>query len=209
MTVIREFEIPVGPERVWRELVDQGKAITLMPGVRASGGGRGTARVTIGGHAVTYRGYARQHVEEPGRRVTWTLSGREVRGEGRAHVEVRARIKPGTEEGSSLRLTVLVDGRGRVDEAGEEARERTILGLISRFERSLQDLVRPEPRPLGAEPAPSGERSASIESPQLEIVPPQPWSRPAVPVVAVAAGTAGALLLGAILFLLFRYRRHH
>lgn len=209
MTVIREFEVPTAPERVWELLVEQGKAVDLLPGVRQLGGGRGTFKVTVGSHAVTYRGYAREHVEEPGRRVTWTLSGREVRGEGRAHVEVRARVKPGAEGHASLRLTVLVDGRGRVDEAGEEARERAVLGLISRFERGLGELVGSGPQLTGEARAVGAGSSPPFETPQLEIVPPQPRSGLNLPVVPIAGGAAGALLVGAVLYLLFRYRRRH
>ena len=165
MTYIEEIRLAAAPERVWSLLVLEGGAAELLPGLRRAEGGRGTVRATLAGHAVTYRGYARQHIEEPGRRVTWTLSGREVRGEGRAHVEVRARVREAPEGGSDLRLTVLVDGRGRIDEAGAAAQEQAVSQGVARFRRALETQLRQERIPVAAASVAGG-------PPQLEILPP-------------------------------------
>ncbi len=203
MTVIEELRIPAAPERLWQLLVEEGGAAAILPGLRGGTPGRGTLRATVGGHAVTYRGYGRQHVDEPGRRVTWTLSGREVRGEGRAHVEVRARFKAAPEGACDLRLTVLVDGRGRLDEAGEEARGRAVGQGIARFRRALERRLEEEGIEarvaVSPPPAPGGAR------PQLEIMPPAPTRlTPRITAVAVALGAA---TVAAGVFVVWRYLR--
>lgn len=201
MTLIEELRLPASPERLWAALVEEGGAAATLPGFRPGAAGRGTVRVSVGGHAVTYRGYGRQHVDEPGRRVTWTLSGREVRGEGRAHVEVRARFKPAPQGGCDLRLTVLVDGRGRLEEAGEEARNRAVTQGIARFRKAVEGMIseRGAPAPAGGPDTAAGSR------PQLEIMPPSPERlRPQV------TGTLGALALAlaaAAAWAAWRYRR--
>ncbi|MDA8394404.1 MAG: SRPBCC family protein [Candidatus Dormibacteraeota bacterium] len=165
MTYIEEIRLAAAPEKVWSLLVLEGGAAELLPGLRRAEAGRGTVRATLAGHAVTYRGYGRQHIEEPGKRVTWTLSGREVRGEGRAHIETRARVREAPGGGCDLRLTILVDGRGRIDEAGAEAQQRAVSQGVARFRRALETRLRQEPVRV-AEPAAAG------PPPQLEILPP-------------------------------------
>ena len=191
MTYIEEIRLAATPERVWGLLVAEGGAAGLVPGLRRAGSGRGTLRATVAGHAVTYRGYGRQHVEEEGRRVTWTLSGREVRGEGRAHVEVRARVKVAAAGGCDLRLTVLVDGRGRVEEAGAEARDRAIAQAVGRFRRALEARLSELPAARQAPPPSAG------PPPQLEILPPVEapaavWGRRLATALGVATLAAAA-----------------
>ncbi len=169
MTYIEEIRLAAAPERVWSLLVLEGGAAELLPGLRRAEAGRGTVRATLAGHAVTYRGYGRQHIEEPGKRVTWTLSGREVRGEGRAHVEVRARVREAPDGGSDLRLTVLLDGRGRIDEAGAEAQEQAVAQGVARFRRALETRLRQEHL---EEPRPAAPAAPAGPPPQLEILPP-------------------------------------
>ncbi len=169
MTYIEEIRLAAAPERVWSLLVLEGGAAELLPGLRRAEAGRGTVRATLAGHAVTYRGYGRQHIEEPGKRVTWTLSGREVRGEGRAHVEVRARVREAPDGGSDLRLTVLLDGRGRIDEAGAEAQEQAVAQGVARFRRALETRLRQERL---EEPRPAAPAAPAGPPPQLEILPP-------------------------------------
>lgn len=198
MTYIEEIRLAAAPERVWSLLVLEGGAAELLPGLRRSEAGRGTVRAAIGGHAVTYRGYGRQHIEEPGKRVTWTLSGREVRGEGRAHVEVRARVREAPDGGSDLRLTVLVDGRGRIDEAGAAAQERAVSQGVARFRRALETRLRQESAPVAAAPA-------AGPPPQLEILPPvQP--RPQLRDRRLA-GALGLAALAASAWVAWRYLR--
>ncbi len=196
MTYIEEIRLGAAQERVWSLLVLEAGAAELLPGLRRSEGGRGTVRATLAGHAVTYRGYGRQHIEEPGKRVTWTLSGREVRGEGRAHVEVRARVREAPDGGCDLRLTVLVDGRGRIDEAGAKAQEQAVAQGVARFRRALETRLRPQPL-AGA--------AASGPPPQLEILP--PVRRGATLRDRRLAGTLGLAALAASVWVAWRYLR--
>jgi carbon monoxide dehydrogenase subunit G len=198
MTYIEEIRLAAAPERVWSLLVLEGGAAELLPGLRRSESGRGTVRATLAGHAVTYRGYARQHIEDPGRRVTWTLSGREVRGEGRAHVEIRARVREAPEGGSDLRLTVLVDGRGRIDEAGAAAQEQAVSQGVARFRRALQARLREEPVPVAAAPV-------AGPPPQLEILPPVRSGAPLRD--RRLAGALGLAALAASAWVAWRYLR--
>ncbi len=205
MTLIETMELSAPHERVWEILVESGGAVRLVPGLSVSEDGRGSLRVTLGGHAVTYRGYARQHLDEPGRRVTWTLSGREVRGSGRGHVEVRARLRETTSGVTDLRLTVLVDGRGRLDEVSPEVRDRAVSSLIGRFRRALEsELQSAQPGSVQGEAAtaPEGPRLSAI--PELEIVPPSPDGggrhRQSI------AFVLGGLLLGSLAVAIWRWR---
>ena len=202
MTYIEEFRLAAAPERVWSLLVLEGGAAELLPGLRRAEAGRGTVRATLAGHAVTYRGYGRQHIEEPGKRVTWTLSGREVRGEGRAHVEVRARVREAPDGGSDLRLTVLLDGRGRIDEAGAEAQERAVAQGVARFRRALETRLRQEPP---EEPRPAPPAAPAGPPPQLEILPPVPSG--ASRSDRRLAGALGLATLAASLWVVWRYLR--
>jgi len=198
MTLIQTLQLEAPPQQVWDLLVADGGATRLLPGLTVGPDGRGTLRVGLAGHSVTYRGYARQHVEEPNHRVTWTLSGREVRGTGRGHAEIRARVRALDGGGTDLRLTVLTEGKGRLAEVTEADREQAVAALIARFGRNLRSQLPEAAEPAGPWPEPS-------LAPELEIVPPSPPSRgPAARAAALA--TAG-LLAGALAALVWRARR--
>jgi carbon monoxide dehydrogenase subunit G len=190
--------------------------LRLTPGLTVGPGGRGTLRIVLASHSLTYRGYARQHIEEEGRHLTWTLSGKEVRGTGRAHAEVRARFRETPEGSTDLRLTVLVEGRGRLAEASPAELDRVIKSVLARFRRALAHEVeeaaamehpalRPEPAPARSQPEPAAPApipasppSSSPTASRVEIVlPAKSWRRQlpaAVAVVALAAGVAVLLL---------------
>ncbi len=207
MTWIETIELPLPRERAWQRLVVDQEILQLAPGLSLSPGGRGTLRVVLGGHSVSYRGYARQHVEEAGRHVTWTLSGKEMRGEGRAHAEIRARFKEGENGTTALRLTVLVDGRGKIADKSEVERDEAVHAVIAKFRRTaardLEEAAAPPPPPAWDQPAPElpvqpGEALGGSVRPQLEVVPSQRerfspgW---AVPAAAGAVAAAGAALV--------------
>lgn len=205
MTLVETVQLNAPVGSVWDLLVQSDRACDLVPGLTPGANGRGTMRVMLGNHSVTYRGYARQHVEEPGRRVTWTMSGREMRGSGRAHVEVRARLKEAGSGGSDLRLTVLVDGRGRWDEVDEEVRERAVQAAVQRFRRSLERALE-STVDLAQERGPAQSEADAGEPGDggLEIVPP------------ATSGTGGrartityllaGLLLGSLVAAVWRWR---
>jgi carbon monoxide dehydrogenase subunit G len=206
VTLIESMELDAPSHEVWGLLVERGAVLRLLPGLTPSGSGRGTLRITLDGHSVTYRGYARQHLDDPDHRVTWTLSGREVRGTGRAHVEVRARFKPVGDDRCDLRLTVLVDGRGRLNEVSQEARDRAVRAAISRFRRSLeQELSEFGPAALPVEePQTAADAPATDPTvPELEIVPPVPEQRHLARNSMVYA--LGGLILGTIAASLWRW----
>ncbi|HUY54168.1 MAG TPA: hypothetical protein VMV23_03300 [Candidatus Nanopelagicaceae bacterium] len=201
MTLIQTLQLEAPPQLVWDLLVEQSGALRLLSGLTAGPDGRGTLRVALAGHSVTYRGYARQHVEEPNHRVTWTLSGREVRGTGRGHAEIRARVKELAGGGTDLRLTVLIEGKGRLAEVTEDDRELAVASLIGRFGKNLKsELPAPE--------APAAERewrgSGHEAAPQLEIVPPSLPNRGTA--ARAAALAAAGLLAGALAVLVWRAR---
>ncbi|MGC2191689.1 MAG: hypothetical protein WA751_05095, partial [Candidatus Dormiibacterota bacterium] len=151
MTLIETLKLPGTAARAWDLLAIRHGALRLAPGLTVGEDGRGTLRVVIAGHSVTYRGYARQHIEEEGRHLTWTLSGKEVRGTGRAHAEVRARFRDDPAGGSDLRLTVLVDGRGRLGELPEADLDRAVGSVIARFRRAVaKELGETAPAPTPA-----------------------------------------------------------
>lgn len=200
MTLIHTLDLPGDPAQAWRLLVEQGGALRLAPGLTVGAAGRGTLRIVLGGHSVTYRGYARQHVEEDGRHVTWTLSGKEVRGTGRAHAEIRARFKE-TETGTGLRLTVLVEGRGRLGEVAAAEQERALLATLNRFGRAAAGELRSTQagRPARGQPAgPQAGPRAPQTYPMLEVVPPAerpPRTFPLAAALGAAAAAAGALAI--------------
>lgn len=214
MTLIETVELNAPAGTVWDRLVGSGRVVELVPGLTAGAGGRGTMKITLAGHSVTYRGYARQHIEEPGRRVTWTLSGREMRGDGRAHVEVRARVKEMGAGRSDLRLTVLVDGRGRLSEVSQEVRDRAIASAVRRFCRSLEQSlegVSAQLDPSPPAPAPHDPPAPQLAphdqpAPALEIMPPAPvdssgrWR--------TLTYLLGGLVLGALVAAAWKGRRH-
>ncbi|MHB1501206.1 MAG: SRPBCC family protein [Candidatus Dormibacteria bacterium] len=205
MTLIEIMKLNSPVETVWELLVERGGALELVPGLNLDEDGRGTLRIMLGGHSVTYRGYARQHVEEPGRRVTWTLSGREVRGAGRAHLEVRARLKRAEGSGSDLRLTVLVDGRGRLDEVSEEVRDKAVRSTVQRFGKSLdRRLAPPADGPPLRGPSSGPPDVDEPGSPGLEIVPPAaPTGGPRAHALLYLLG---GLLLGSLVAAIWRWR---
>jgi carbon monoxide dehydrogenase subunit G len=171
--------------------------------------GRGNLRIVIGGHAVTYRGYARQHIEEEGRHLTWTLSGKEVRGTGRAHAEIRARFHDAPDGGTSLRLTVLVDGRGRLAEISAAELDRAISSTVARFRRAvakdLGDVAPAKSAPKTAPPPPraAGASSPSTPTTRVEVMPPiRTKVRSARPVQAAV----GVLVVGVAALVFWRYR---
>ncbi len=217
MTLIETVKLPGTADRAWALLAANGGALRLAPGLAVGEEGRGTLRIVLGGHSVTYRGYARQHVEEEGRHLTWTLSGKEVRGTGRAHAEVRARFRDEPEGGCDLRLTVLVEGRGRLGEVSEAEVDRAVRSVIARFRRALtQELQAAAPsrgreRPL-APTRPTQERSEGIPSEPVrrvpgavEVAPPSTAVRRWLPPGGAIA--AGALILGLAALLFRRYHR--
>jgi carbon monoxide dehydrogenase subunit G len=206
MTLIETLELAARPEQVWGILVEHGGALPLVPGVAVGAAGRGTLRTNLAGHSVTYRGYARQHVEEEGHRVTWTLSGREVRGTGRGHAEIRARVKEMVGGGTDLRLTVLIDGRGRIAEVSEEQRDRAVAAALQRFRRALEQRLHDEfgqslPPSAARRRAPTVPISAE-DVPQLEIIPPSDPSQGPIPMSVAMA--LGGLLAGALAVLVWK-----
>ena len=207
MTLVETVQLNAPVPSVWDLLVQSNGARDLVPGLTPGANGRGTLRVTLGGHSVTYKGYARQHVDEPGRRVTWTLSGREMRGTGRAHIEVRARLKESDSGGSDLRLTVLVDGRGRLDEVSEEVRDHAIQTAIQRFRRSLEQGLEPDADRV-QKPAPVliGDDGGEPDGAGLEIIPPAPSGSGRQ--VRMVGFLLGGLLLGSLVAALWRWRSH-
>ncbi|MGH7611461.1 MAG: hypothetical protein ACREN4_05520 [Candidatus Dormibacteria bacterium] len=203
MTLIRTLELPGPPEQAWDLLVQRQGALRCAPGLTVGGDGRGTLRIVLDGHSLTYRGYARQHIEEPGRHATWTLSGKEVRGTGRAHAEIRARFKE-QGNGTGLRLTVLVEGRGRLAEVPEVEQERAIALALGRFGReAAKELGGGEPvqSPPAAPRAKAAAEPRGEERhfPTLEIVPPEDLAPgrgfPLAPALAGAAALVAAVLL--------------
>lgn len=208
MTLIETVELPGLPARAWDLLAGRGGALRLTPGLSVGEDGRGTLRIVIGGHALTYRGYARQHVEEEGRHLTWTLSGKEVRGTGRAHAEIRARFHDGPEGGTSLRLTVLVDGRGRLAEISASELDRAVSSTIARFRRAvakeLGDVAPRKSAPEAAPPRAAGASSPSTPTTRVEVMPPiRSKVRSARPVQAAV----GVLVVGVAALVFWRYRR--
>jgi carbon monoxide dehydrogenase subunit G len=216
LTLIETVKLPASAAQAWDLLAKSGGALRLTPGLAVGEDGRGTLRIVIGGHSVTYRGYARQHVEEEGRHLTWTLSGKEVRGTGRAHAEVRARFRNDPEGGSDLRLTVLVEGRGRLGEIEEANLDRAVSSVITRFKRAVaKELGDSAPT---AAPPPAAARavakSSSAPAPRrpapvrVEVVPPTPAAKPpALHGIAAGAAAAAALALGVAALVFWRSRR--
>ncbi len=209
MTLIQTLRVEAPPQQVWDLLVERGGALRLLPGLTVGEDGRGTLRVGLAGHSVTYRGYARQHVEEPNHRVTWTLSGREVRGTGRGHAEIRARVRILDGGGTDLRLTVLTEGRGRLAEVSEDDRQQAVASLVTRFGRALKsEFEAPGPQPESPDPRPAAERPRrpphGEAAPELEIVPLSPSHRG--PAARSAALGAAGLLVGALAVLVWRAR---
>jgi hypothetical protein len=215
VTLIETVKLPGTAARAWDLLATSHGALRLAPGLTVGEDGRGTLRVVIAGHSVTYRGYARQHVEEEGRHLTWTLSGKEVRGTGRAHAEVRARFRDEPGGGSDLRLTVLVEGRGRLGELSEADLERAVGSVISRFRRAVAKELGPaEPASRPVRPAASsaperalhGTAAPSRRAPtRIEVMPPTPPPRRWV--VPGGAAAAGALAVGVAALIFWRSRR--
>jgi len=218
LTLIESGKLPGSADRAWELLAKRQGALRLTPGLAAGPEGRGTFRVVLGGHSLTYRGYARQHVEEEGRHLTWTLSGKEVRGTGRAHAEVRVRLRDDPDGGTDLRLTVLVDGRGRLDEVSQDELDRAVSSLIARFRRAVAaELLTGAPsraKPLPSA-APKGAGAAERREPEpapgppiagrIEVVPPSPTSRRWSLSAGAAAAAALAVGVGALVF--WRSRR--
>jgi carbon monoxide dehydrogenase subunit G len=207
LTLIETVQLPGPPARAWELLAASGGALRFSPGLSVGEDGRGTLRIVIGGHSVTYRGYARQHIEEEGSHLTWTLSGKEVRGTGRAHAEVRARFHEAPDGGTSLRLTVLVDGRGRLAETSAAELDRALSSAIARFRRAVA-------RELGAAarvaPAPkvvsSGAEAISAPrrpSTRVEVMPP---IRAKVRTTRPVQAAVGVLVIGLAALVLWRYR---
>lgn len=192
----------------------EGGAARLTPGMTLGSQSRGTFRVVLQGRSLTYRGYARQHVEEEGRHLTWTLSGKEVRGTGRAHAEVRARFRSAPDGGTLLRLTVLVEGRGRIAEASEAEIDQAIHSVLGRFRRAAsRKLEAPmadekttaaqQPEATAASRAPETTRPRVPQPARVEIIPPEPESRGRKP----GAIAAAALLAGIGILVYRRMRR--
>jgi len=219
LTLIETVKLPGTAAQAWELLATRHGALRLAPGLTVGEDGRGTLRVVISGHSVTYRGYARQHVEEEGRHLTWTLSGKEVRGTGRAHAEVRARFRDDPGGGSDLRLTVLVEGRGRLGEISEADLDRAVGSVIARFRRAVAKDLGPAARAFRA--APSGARPAAGTAPEralhgaaapphrpatrIEVMPPSPPARRWV--VPGGAAAVGALAVGVAALIFWRSRR--
>jgi len=213
LTLIETVKLPGTAAQAWDLLARRQGALRLTPGLAIGDGGRGTLRVVIAGHSVTYRGYARQHIEEEGRHLTWTLSGKEVRGTGRAHAEVRARFRDDPEGGSDLRLTVLVDGRGRLGEIAEADLDRAVASVIVRFRRAVAkelEAAAPAKRPAPAWPPALRPEAGSEGAPtrpaaRVEVIPTSlPPRRRALPAGAAAVG---ALAVGLAALIYWRSRR--
>jgi carbon monoxide dehydrogenase subunit G len=216
LTLIETVKLPAPAAQAWDLLAKSGGALRLSPGLALGADGRGTLRIVIGGHSVTYRGYARQHVEEEGRHLTWTLSGKEVRGTGRAHAEVRARFRDDPEGGSDLRLTVLVEGRGRLGEVAAADLDRAVSSVITRFKRAVAKELGDSAPTATWPPAPTRAEAKSTSAPaprrpapvRVEVVPPTPAAKsPALHGIAAGAAAAAALALGVAALVFWRSRR--
>jgi carbon monoxide dehydrogenase subunit G len=210
LTVIETFTLPGPASAAWELLVDHRAVLGLTPGLTVGPGGRGTLRIVLASHSLTYRGYARQHIEEEGRHLTWTLSGKEVRGTGRAHAEVRARFRDNPEGSTDLRLTVLVEGRGRLADASPAELDRVVKSILAKFRRALtlelegttareHPTAVPEPAAATAQPEPSFPVSPTPpdrSSSRVEIVlPARRWRRQLPAAVVLAAVTTGVAVL--------------
>jgi carbon monoxide dehydrogenase subunit G len=214
LTLIETVKLPGTAAQAWELLGNGNEALRLTPGLTVGDDGRGTLRIVIAGHSVTYRGYARQHIEEDGRHLTWTLSGKEVRGTGRAHAEIRARFRDDPEGGSDLRLTVLVEGRGRLGEISEADLDKAVASVITRFKRAVakelgdaSPAARPTPAPVRGAANPKRAESPPMRAApvRVEVVPPTPAA--AAPRLKLAAGATAALALGAGIAGLVWWRR--
>ncbi|HUY57893.1 MAG TPA: hypothetical protein VMV12_08705 [Candidatus Micrarchaeaceae archaeon] len=220
MTLIRTVKLPGSAAQAWDLLATRQGALRLAPGLTLGTDGRGTLRVLVGGHSVTYRGYARQHTEEEGRHLTWTLSGKEVRGTGRAHAEVRARFRDDPGGGCDLRLTVLVDGRGRLGEIAKGDLDRAVMSVIARFQRavakelagaaqiaaSAPPATRPATKTGPERPGPDSVKPPPRAVARVEVMPPSAQARRWV--VPGGAALVGALALGVAALVFWRSRRN-
>lgn len=207
MTLIETVQLPGPPARAWDLLAARGGALRLTPGLSVGEDSRGTLRIVIGGRAVTYRGYARQHIEEKGRHLTWTLSGKEVRGTGRAHAEIRARFHDAPDGGTSLRLTVLVEGRGRLAQISEAELDRALSSTIARFRRAvakdLGEASRVKKAPKALSPHEEAATTPRTPTSRIEVMPPvRSRVRSARPIQAAV----GVLVMGVAALVFWRYR---
>jgi hypothetical protein len=135
------------------------------------------------------------------------LSGKEVRGTGRAHAEIRARFHDAPDGGTSLRLTVLVEGRGRLAQISEAELDRALSSTIARFRRAvakdLGEASRVKKAPKALSPHEEAATTPRTPTSRIEVMPPvRSRVRSARPIQAAV----GVLVMGVAALVFWRYR---
>lgn len=170
MEIEKSFRVEVPVEPVWAALTDLARVARCLPGadlteVDADGVHRGAVAVKLGPVAMSFAGEARfEEIDETGRRLVVTASGRERRGRG----AVRARIPVElVDEGGVTRVDVVatLDMSGAVAQFGRRGGilEDVSDELIEQFVHELRaDILHGAPVPAVLAPAAGSQPSPAV-----------------------------------------------
>lgn len=158
MKLENSFEVPGSPEAAWDLLLDVPRVVPCMPGAELTevvddSNWKAKMGVKLGPISLTFAtDVERTEVDEAGRRVVLSASGRELRGRGQARAKVESSLAAAN---GGTRVDIVTDlslsgpaaqyGRGIVADVSEQ--------LVGRFADCLRAQLEAEDEPQQAEAA--------------------------------------------------------
>jgi hypothetical protein len=167
-----ELQIGAPASAVWTALLDVARVARALPGAKIEaepidGAYRGTMKVRLGPVSTEYSGLARlQDVDEDERVASYSVQGREARGQGTAEATITIRLR-GEGQVTSLAVETELQVTGRQAQLGHGLMEEVAAGILREFAGRLeQALIH------GDAIAPSGEEAfdagAAVLRPLIE-----------------------------------------
>jgi uncharacterized protein len=158
MKLENSFEVPGSPEAAWDLLLDVPRVVPCMPGAELTetvddSNWKARMAVKLGPISLTFAtDVKRTEVDEAGRRVVLSASGRELRGRGQARATVESKLAAAD---GGTRVDIVTDlslsgpaaqyGRGIVADVSEQ--------MVGRFADCLRAQLDVEEQPAQAEAA--------------------------------------------------------
>jgi carbon monoxide dehydrogenase subunit G len=141
------FTVPVSPEQAWDVLLDVERIAPCMPGASVTSVAddevQGQVKVKLGPLSLTYKGTAKFiEKDHETRTIAIDASGKETRGAGTASANVKAVLKAGDTDGTTLvAIHTSLNVTGRPAQFGRSLLPEVSGKLIAQFATNLEAMI--------------------------------------------------------------------
>jgi len=173
MKISNEFRVAASLEQAWELLTDIEAIAPCLPGARLTGSDgdayKGTMKVKVGPITAEYSGTATiTELDETGRRVLLSASGRDSRGAGNASAEIEATMvedSSGSGHGTVVSIDTELRVAGKVAQFGRGVMADVSTKLIGQFAECIEAKL----ADAAAAKAPSGDTAVPSGVPAEEV----------------------------------------